>query len=463
MFFSSRYWGITKPKDSSNRDVAKASFNGEGVLVAVLDTGVNPNHEALKGSWSEPSVIRYGRNFFGGEASDYHDNSSTCHGTAVASIVAGTHRLNPDRHVRSRYRGFGSKKLPLGVAPKAHLMICKVCHEGPSESAIVKALQWIHAHNTIAMRLPVDGYKHIESTHKEVCDMCSDGSQRWKISIVNMSFRLFNDNPNIRNCITDLNKQNVICVAGAGNDGNNIEPGYPALYENVLSVGLVDSFGVPSNFSTRHKERVDVYALGEHVLVANTPPLGSSAEDPSAENSRIFERRSGTSFATPAVSGLIAILVQCAREQGGEELAQQITHLDTLKKLMKKHLLHEIPEQPNCNAYLLQPGNVEEFFQQDIKHLNSVLRDLDKSKKTPQKKCEMAKTRGEHKTSDVAQNQTGKGPKNLPRRDVAREEEQESPQPRDEEEQEPLQPRDEEEQDAPQPRDKEEQEPPQRG
>ena len=117
------------------------------------------------------------------------------------------------------------------------------------------------------------------------------------------------------------------------------------------------------------------------------------------------------------MAGLIAILVQCAREQGGEELAQQITTLDTLNKLMDRYLVQKIsvPEAPNQKAKILRPENVEKFFQYGINDLQKVIRDL---------------------------------------------KEQEPPHPRDDEEQEPPRPRDDKEQELHQLKDKEEQEPP---
>ena len=364
VFFSSNYWKLTELAG-----FPESKFNGEGVLVALLDTGVNLDHVALKGTPCEPSAIRYGRNFVGGEAGNLKDESSICHGTAVAGVVAGTHRLYPDKQVKSRYTGFGDEKLPLGVAPKASLVICKIADEGPNLDAVIKALRWIHAHNTVVMRL--DGYKHIEATHVSECGMCQKtedcNRRKLKIGIINMAFRLFVDDSELKQWITDLNKQHVLCVAGADNNGYNQDPGYPALYDNVLTVGTVNSSGNTSGFSTRHP-RVDVHALGEDVLVATSSPSVSDGT---------FERQSRSAFASSAVAGLLAILIQCAREQGGEELAQQITTLDTLKKLMKKHLLYEIPEPSNYTAYLLRPQYIKEFFQNNIGNLSQVIKESD--------------------------------------------------------------------------------------
>ena len=354
VYFSSTFWGINKISDS---------LNGKGVLVAVLDTGVNPNHMALKSEWGKPSVIRCSRSFLGGNILDTSFNS---HGTAVASIIAGTHRIRPPKLVNSLYCGFVDGKLPLGVAHKSSLVICKVSVDQPSETAIIKALRWIHTHNTVVMRL--GGYELYEPDHIKECSICQEeakDSNRRKICIINMSFSLPNDNSDIRKCIVDLNEQGVVCVAGMGNKGNNYDPGYPALYDNVLSVGAVDHSGVVSNISTRHQTQVDVYALGEDVLVAKNT------------TAKPFERDHGTSFASPAVAGLIAILVQCAIKQGGVELADKMTHLDTLKKLMKKFLLRDMPELPTHKARLLCPQNIQQFFVsiEDI-DLNQVIMEL---------------------------------------------------------------------------------------
>ena len=100
-----------------------------------------------------------------------------------------------------------------------------------------------------------------------------------------------------------------LVVAAAGNDGNDV-PFYPAAFDWVVSVGALDGDGKKSDFSNYGKW-VDVYAHGRDLV--NAFPTGAytyhepaSAAFGTTQNFTGLAQWSGTSFATPVVTGAIA-------------------------------------------------------------------------------------------------------------------------------------------------------------
>ncbi|MFC5729196.1 MULTISPECIES: S8 family peptidase [Nocardioides] len=116
--------------------------------------------------------------------------------------------------------------------------------------------------------------------------------------------------------------EETLIVAAAGNDGSD-RPFWPAAFPWVVSVGSVDPDGTVSDFSN-HGSWVDVYARGRDIV--NAFPEGSYTcyEPPNVGEVRSFTglaQWSGTSFATPVVTGLIAARMSAADETAGQAWA----------------------------------------------------------------------------------------------------------------------------------------------
>ena len=99
--------------------------------------------------------------------------------------------------------------------------------------------------------------------------------------------------------IEKANKAGIVFVAAAGNSrsDNDKTPSYPASYDNanVISVGAIDGRGSKASFSNWGKNSVDVFAPGVATL--------------SAVINGEFKKFSGTSMATPHVSGIIGLML----------------------------------------------------------------------------------------------------------------------------------------------------------
>ncbi|MDD1783166.1 S8 family peptidase [Enterovibrio sp. ZSDZ35] len=210
---------------------------GDGVKVAVLDTGVDPDHPDLI------SAIEDTVDFTGDGIED-----ASGHGTHCAGIVGA--RLN----------GVGF----VGVAPKSTLMIAKVlANNGRGSNA------WV-----------ANGVYWAVESGADVISMSLGGPQSSQALFKAIQYALFHG---------------VYVICAAGNEGalNSNSIGYPGRYGGVITVASHDQNGNPSGFSSQGGE-VDVMAPGSEIW--STYKEGGYAS------------LSGTSMATPFVSGLAALI-----------------------------------------------------------------------------------------------------------------------------------------------------------
>jgi subtilisin family serine protease len=250
-------------------------YTGEGVKVAVLDTGIDSEHPDIEGQIDEAVSFVPGE-----EVKDVNG-----HGTHVASTVLGT--------------GAGDGKHK-GVAPDARLLVGKVLNDEGSgqDSWIIDGMEWASEHAKIVnMSLG--------------SDTPSDGTDPMAEAV---------------NRLTDEN--GTLFVIAAGNRGGEGTIGSPGAADSALTVGAVDKSDELAYFSSKGPRfgdmglKPDLSAPGVDIVAARSQYSSGTG---------LYKSLSGTSMATPHVVGAAAILAGKHPEWDGRTLKEVL--MNTTKKL----------------------------------------------------------------------------------------------------------------------------------
>lgn len=218
---------------------------GADVTVAVLDTGVNKNHPDLAAN-----VLLCKDATGNGVADGCNDKNG--HGTHVAGTILANGKIK-------------------GVAPNAKLMAVKVCGNSGFcwSDDVARAIRYAadNGANVVSMSLGGDSESSLE-----------------------------------KDAITYAVANGVLIVAAAGNDGPaDGSMDYPGANPDVVGVGALDSSRNVPDWSSRGVNDGD-YVVEEREVEVAAP--GVSVE--STDKNGCYSFKSGTSMATPHVSGLAA-------------------------------------------------------------------------------------------------------------------------------------------------------------
>lgn len=274
-------WDIQRMKDASGNDV-----KGHGITVAILDTGIDYNHEELGGCFGEDCKVIGGYDFVNDDDDpsevEAEDHRWTGHGTMVAGIVAAN----------------GPKMR--GMAPEATILAYKVCGgHGCYSGDILSGLEAL---------LDPDG------------DPETDDSPR----VVNLSLGSPNDNNDVlKTALNNLIDSGVVVVTSSGNNGTWHSIGSIAAVERVITVGAADhKFDEVTSFSSYGPTTFEGALKPD--LVA--PGAFISAPHFSNSSGSGYAGINGTSGAAPHVAGAAALMLQLFPDETPEKIKSRLVH-----------------------------------------------------------------------------------------------------------------------------------------
>jgi len=254
----------------------QTGYDGSGVTVAVIDTGIDSLHVGLDdldddNSTHDPKVIAFydpvnnPDKTNGTEIQAYDDQG---HGTHCAGTVAGT--------------GAPTYEHP-GMAPQAYLVGVKVLDAGGSGSfsVVMAGMQWTvdyrYEYNIRAASMSLGGPGPIEWTSDE-----EDSVNRFANEMV---------------------RAGISMLIAAGNSAGPGTIGTPGSAEDVITVGALNKNTAIAEYSSEGPTE-------EARVKPNIAFVGSDVMSTQHNSGDGYVAFSGTSMATPGVAGTVALMLQ---------------------------------------------------------------------------------------------------------------------------------------------------------
>ncbi len=267
---SANAWGVDKIEAPA---VWQKGINGKGITVAVVDTGIDATHPDLddlddNANTNDPKVVGW-IDYINSQSSPYDDHG---HGTHVSGTISGT----------------GANGVQTGVAPGTQLIVAKVfdAYGSGYSSDVILAFEW-----AVNNKARIISYSGGSSSHSSA----------------------------YTTTINNVVAAGVIPVIAAGNSGPGSSTiSCPGDEINSFTVGATDSSDVIAYFSSRGPFTLDgqTYVKPDFsapgVSVTSTVPGGG------------YEAWSGTSMATPHVSGTVALMLEKTPTLKPSEVKQKL-------------------------------------------------------------------------------------------------------------------------------------------
>ena len=332
------------PSDVYTASAYERDYTGDGVVIAILDTGVDNEHRSLNDFDDiddEPDA---------GNPTSYDDHKwvGGYDATSTASNPDGTQ--DPDdgqghgTHVAGSALGTGdSSRLHTGTAPGAYLVDIKVLTDagGTNSQYSLNGIQWMitNANKDWGHNSSVQGIQIGSMSFGSVSSPLNPGDEG--DNGTGTEARLVN------NATID---ENIVCVIAMGNDGTKRVPS-PASADYGLSVAAASDFGTVnrsddgiasySNFGPRLSDgddddwdelKPDIASFGSNIISATAATGTSIPGAPRPEADSDYDEKDGTSMATPIASGVVATVIEANPSLDALEIRDIIRNSSEIKQ-----------------------------------------------------------------------------------------------------------------------------------
>ena len=278
-----------------------AGYNGAGIGVAVIDSGINGSHPDLWNSSETHSRVVYHQDFTGTASSSSGGAQYDLygHGTHVAGIIGGNGYLSGGNYA--------------GVAPGVNLVDLRALdlNGSGSDSTVIAAIQQAIAlqstYNIRVINLSLGRGIFVSYTQDPLCQAVESA---WQAGIV---------------VVVAAGNYGRLSVNGSNGFGTITAPGNDPY---VLTVGAMKSNGSTSpaaetkaSYSSKgpttydHVVKPDIMAPGNDIVSLSAPGANLESSYPGElvtgnDGNNDYFTLSGTSMATPVVAGAVALLLQ---------------------------------------------------------------------------------------------------------------------------------------------------------
>lgn len=262
-------------------------YSGSGIVIANIDTGVDPDHPDLAGKW------RGGPNsWYDPHAEHASPYDSLGHGTQTMGIMLGG----------------DANGTSIGVAPSAQWIAAKLFNDAGQA-------QWSDIHLSFQWLLDPDG-------DPDSADQPQVINASWGLlGSTNQCVMEFNDDIHV------LKAANIAIVFSGGNEGPASQTSLsPANNPEGFAIGAVDDTRTLADFSSRGPSACDSAIYPK----ISAPGVNINTSDLSFGGLPLYTNVSGTSFAAPHVSGTMALLLTAFPNTGvaALEIALQESAVD---------------------------------------------------------------------------------------------------------------------------------------
>ena len=311
-------------------------YTGEGISIAIIDTGIDPLHVGLNDfdddpTTNDPKVVAFydalddSGDDGSGETEPYDDQG---HGSHCAGISAGTGAVDENP------MGGDDSKPYRGVAPDAWLVGVKVLDSGGSGSfaEVMRGMEWTIdnkiKYNIRAASMSLGGVWLVELTQEQ--------------------------EERITHLANEMVAAGISLMIAAGNSAGYGTIGTPGAAKDVITVGATEDSKDLAVYSSKGPTH-------EGQIKPNVAAIGSAVMSVEANSGNGYASYSGTSMATPMVAGMAVLLLQANPDL-------QPLMIRTILESTSEFMWLSHPVRPNNDygwGFVLMDTALEEAIQYD--------------------------------------------------------------------------------------------------